>query len=103
MSKNNFLLFNSQYSTSSNINRFDQLNNIKEKEKEYKDWYYGPQKRFFQSIRLKNYFKNFLADETVFTAAYQNIEESRHKQKDGDDLMNNRAEYLQIFDFKSDF
>jgi len=44
-----------------------------------------------------------LADETVFTAAYQNIEESRHKQKNGDDLINNRAEYLQIFDFKSDF
>lgn len=103
LNESNFLLFNSQYSTSSNINRFDQLNNIKEKKQEYKYWRYGPQKRFFQSIRLKNYFKNFLADETVFTAAYQNIEESRHKQKNGDDLTNNRAEYLQIFDFKSDF
>lgn len=103
INKNNFLLFNSQYSTSSNINRFDQLNNIKEGRQEYKYWYYGPQKRFFQSIRLKNYFKSFLADEAVFTIAYQNIEESRHKQKNGDDLMNNRTEYLQVFDFKSDF
>ncbi len=103
INKNNFLLFNSQYSTSSNINRFDQLNNIKEEKQEYKYWYYGPQKRFFQSIRSKNYFKSLLADEAVFTVAYQNIEESRHKQKNGYDLMNNRAEYLQIFDFKSDF
>ena len=88
---------------SSNINRFDQLNNIKEERQEYKYWYYGPQKRFFQSIRLKNYFRLLLTDEAVFTIAYQNIEESRHKQKNGDDLMNNRTEYLQVFDFKSDF
>jgi len=103
LNESNFLLFNSQYSTSSNINRFDQLNNIKEEKQEYKYWYYGPQKRFFQSIRLKNYFKSLLADEAVFTVAYQNIKESRHKQKNGDNLMNNRTEYLQIFDFKSDF
>ena len=54
-------------------------------------------------MRLKNYLKSLLTDEAVFTVAYQNIEESRHKQKNGDDLMNNRTEYLQVFDFKSDF
>ena len=103
INKNNFILFNTQYSISSNINRFDQLNNIKEGKQKYKYWYYGPQKRFLQSIRLKNYFKNYLADESVITAAYQNVEESRHKQKNGDELMNNRTEYLKILDFKSDF
>lgn len=99
----NFLLFNSQFSTSSNINRFDKLNDIKNGEQKYKYWYYGPQKRFFKSIRLKNYFKNFASDEAVFTAAYQHIKESRHKQKNGDELLNNRTESLQIIDFKSDF
>jgi len=99
----NFLLFNSQFSTSSNINRFDKLNDIKEGKQKYKYWYYGPQKRFFQSIRLKNYSNTLLSDESVFTVAYQDIEESRHKQKNGEELLNNRTESLQIFDFKSDF
>ena len=36
INENSFLLFNSQYSTSSNINRFDQLNNIKEGKQQYK-------------------------------------------------------------------
>jgi len=103
LNNSNFLLFNSQFSTSSNINRFDKLNDIKEEIQKYKHWYYGPQKRFFQSVRLKNYFQNFASDEAVFTAAYQDIEESRHKQKNGDELLNNRSESLQIFDFKSDF
>jgi hemoglobin/transferrin/lactoferrin receptor protein len=103
VNKNNFLLFNSQYSTSSNINRFDQLNNIINGNQKYKYWYYGPQKRFLQSVRLKNYFTSYFADETVFTSAYQNIKESRHKQKYEDELINNRTEYLHIIDFKSDF
>ncbi|MFT4903172.1 MAG: hemoglobin/transferrin/lactoferrin receptor protein, partial [Thalassomonas sp.] len=103
LNNTNFLLFNSQFSTSSNINRFDKLNDIKEGKQKYKYWYYGPQKRFFQSVRLKNYFQNFASDEALFTAAYQDIEESRHKQKNGDEFLNNRTESLQIFDFKSDF
>jgi len=103
LSNTNFLLFNSQFSTSSNINRFDKLNDIKDGEQKYKNWYYGPQKRFFQSARLKNYFQNFASDESVFTVAYQNIKESRHKQKNGDELLNNRTETLHILDFKSDF
>jgi hemoglobin/transferrin/lactoferrin receptor protein len=103
LNNSNFLLFNSQFSTSSNINRFDKLNDIKEEAQKYKYWYYGPQKRFFQSVRLKNYFNNFASDEAVFTAAYQDIEESRHKQKNGDELLNNRTESLQIIDFKTDF
>jgi len=103
LNNSNFLLFNSQFSTSSNINRFDKLNDIKGGEQKYKYWYYGPQKRFFQSIRLKNYYKNFLANESVYTIAYQDIEESRHKQKNGEELLNNRTESLQIIDFKTDF
>tara|TARA_B110000003_G_C16640946_1_gene530165 strand:- start:593 stop:2905 length:2313 start_codon:yes stop_codon:yes gene_type:complete len=103
LSNTNFLLFNSQFSTSSNINRFDKLNDIKDGEQKYKNWYYGPQKRFFQSARLKNYFQNFASDESVFTVAYQNIKESRHKQKNGGELLNNRTETLHILDFKSDF
>ena len=103
LSNTNFILFNSQFSTSSNINRFDKLNDIDNGKQKYKYWYYGPQKRFFQSVRLKNYYTNYFYDEAVFTVAFQDIEESRHKQKNGEEFLNNRAESLKIIDFKFDF
>ena len=39
------ILINNQFSTSTNINRFDKLNDINNNEAKYKHWYYGPQKR----------------------------------------------------------
>ena len=102
LTKNNFLLFNSQFSTSSNINRFDKLNDLKDGENKYLYWYYGPQKRILQSVRLKNYKHTVFSNEAVFTASFQDVKESRHKQKKGDNLLNNRNESLQIFDLKAD-
>ena len=102
LTKNNFLLFNSQFSTSSNINRFDKLNDIKDGINKYLYWYYGPQKRILQSLRLKNYKNTILSDEAVFTASFQKVKESRYKQKKEDNLLSNRNESLQIFDLKTD-
>jgi len=102
LTKNNFLLINSQFSTSSNINRFDKLNDLKDEKNKYIYWYYGPQKRVFQSLRLKNYKHTAFSSEAVFTAAFQDIKESRHKQKRGTNLLNERTESLQIFDLKTD-
>ena len=102
ITKNNFLLLNSQLSTSSNINRFDKLNDLKDGENKYLFWYYGPQKRILQSVRLKNYKHTVLSNEAVFTTSFQDVKESRHKQKKGDQLLNKRNESLQIFDLKAD-
>ena len=102
LTKNNFLLFNSQFSTSSNINRFDKLNDLKDGENKYLYWYYGPQKRILQSMRLKNYKQTVFSNEAVFTASFQEVKESRHKQTQGANLLNNRTESLQIFDLKAD-
>ena len=103
INKNSFILFNSQFSTSSNINRFDKLNDIQDEKLKYKYWYYGPQKRLFQSLRFKHYFSSLFYDNLTLTAAVQKIEESRHKQKTTDALLNNRKEKLTIIDFRSDF
>ena len=102
LTKNNFLLFNSQFSTSSNINRFDKLNDLKDGDNKYRYWYYGPQKRILQSVRLKNYKHTVFSNEAVFTASFQDVKESRHKQKQGANLLNNRTESLQVFDLKAD-
>ena len=102
LTKNNFLLFNSQFSTSSNINRFDKLNDIKDGENKYLYWYYGPQKRILQSVRLKNYKHTIFSNEAVFTVSFQDVKESRNKQKKGANLLNTRTESIQIFDLKTD-
>ena len=94
-----FLILNTHMSSSSNINRFDKLNDVNNGAAKYKHWYYGPQKRLFQSLRLKNYSSSYIYDESTYTLAFQKIQESRHKQKTSDLYLNNRKEDLSILDF----
>tara|TARA_B100001758_G_scaffold247879_1_gene268050 strand:+ start:31069 stop:33378 length:2310 start_codon:yes stop_codon:yes gene_type:complete len=99
----NQLSFNTQYSTSSNINRFDKLNDYKENLPKYKKWYYGPQNRFLQSISLLNKSPHLLFEKIKTTFSYQNVRESRHKQLMNESLINNRNENVNIYDLLADF
>ncbi len=38
---------NSQFSTTSDIHRYDKLNDVSNGNPKYESWYYGPQKRVF--------------------------------------------------------
>ncbi|MEN8120517.1 MAG: TonB-dependent receptor [Bacteroidota bacterium] len=72
---------NFQYSTSSNISRYDQLTELENNTLQYSEWYYGPQKRLLASASAfyKNenrYFTNLKS-----TFAYQNIREDRINRK----------------------
>ena len=98
-----YILLNTQYSTSSNIYRFDKMNDIKEGLPKYQKWYYGPQSRFFQSI-YSAYNSNSIAFDNIgVVMAFQDIKESRHAQPTGDSLINNRKENVKIYDFNVDF
>ena len=52
LSKNTDLKVNIQYSTSSDIPRFDRLTELKDGELKFAEWFYGPQKRFLASTQL---------------------------------------------------
>lgn len=74
-------ILNLQYSTSSDIDRLDMLNNYRGGNLEYASNYYGPQNRWFLS--LKNVLRK---DNRFFTnmttiAAYQKIDEDRYSRK----------------------
>ena len=103
INKKNSVLINTQYSKSSNIYRFDQMNDLKDGVPEYKHWYYGPQIRFLQSINYTAEHKTIAFDNIKTTLAFQNIKESRHTQKVGEELLNNRNETVKIYDFNMDF
>jgi len=80
---------NIQYSTSSDVPRYDRLQDTMAGQLRYASWYYGPQKRSlfaytFSANNIKGFFKEYNA-----TLSYQSIEESRitreYKRYDGFD------------------
>ncbi len=94
---------NLQYSTSSNIPRFDKLMELKSGSLKFAEWYYGPQKRFLASTQIAiNPNKNWL-DKGVFTVAYQNIKESRIQRKFGSLKRAYRNEKVDVFSINGDF
>ena len=103
LKRDNELMFNLQYSTSSRINRFDKLTERRDGELRFAEWYYGPQDRFLFSTQfIMNANKKWL-DKGVFTAAYQNIKESRIDR--GFDSLNRSSEFekVQVYSLNGDF
>ena len=101
--KANTISLNTQYSTTSNISRFDKLNDIEDGMRKYKNWYYGPQQRIAQSLKINNKNKSLIFDNRSLIIAWQNHKESRHKQKYSDSLQSNRYEDVRILDIILDF
>lgn len=103
INEKNYVLFNTQYSRSSIIYRFDKMNDIQNGSRKYAKWYYGPQIRFLQTINYKLEYRTIAFDNIKTTLALQNIQESRHIQKYEEQLLNNRNENVKIYDFNIDF
>ncbi|QTD36612.1 TonB-dependent receptor [Polaribacter batillariae] len=103
LSKNTDLKINLQYSTTSNIPRFDRLIELNKGELKFAEWNYGPQKRLLISSQLLlNPNKNWLDNGTV-TVAYQNLKESRIQRKFGSLERSYREEAVDVFSFNGDF
>lgn len=93
-------LFNVQFSTSTNIPRYDRLTEITNHKPSYAEWYYGPQQRLLLSYNFNGY--EFLgADKTGFTFAYQNTAESRHSRKLNKLSLKNQIEDVNAITFSS--
>ena len=102
VNNNNSFVLNTQYSISSNIYRFDKMNDMQDGFPKYKNWYYGPQIRFSQQINYNSSYKNIFFDNLRALIAFQNIKESRHTQRTGEELLNNRNENVTIYDYNID-
>ena len=97
------LLLNIQYSTSSDIPRYDQLNLYKEKNLQFAEWYYGPQNRLLTSLKsvLKTSNPLFTTFSSIF--AFQNIEEDRITRKFGKENEINQEEDVYVYSINLDF
>jgi hemoglobin/transferrin/lactoferrin receptor protein len=94
---------NIQYSTSSDIPRYDRLTDPAEKGFKSAEWYYGPQTRLLTAYDMnlkkpEGRFRNI-----HFGLNYEAIEESRHNRNFGSSILNNRTENVGVIGANLDF
>jgi len=93
---------NIQYSTSSDIPRYDRLAQISNGKPTFGEWYYGPQKRLLASYHLDLNKATSFYDRARVIAAYQDIEESRYDRRLNKVIRNSRIENVSVYSLNVD-
>lgn len=96
-------VINMQYSTSSEIDRLDKLNDYKGENLKYSRYYYGPQNRLLVSLKNVRKKDNLLFTNMTNIIAFQRIDEDRYSRKFRADEMLTQQEDLQVFSLNTDF
>ena len=111
------LLFtgNFQFSNTSNIPRFDKLNDYQTisydsqneatiyEDLKYSIWNYGPQKRSFYSMQFDYSANSLLLDSAQLIFAYQDVYETRFVQKIDSDARMDQHENVDIYSINANF
>tara|TARA_R110002012_G_scaffold62266_16_gene163948 strand:- start:7708 stop:10143 length:2436 start_codon:yes stop_codon:yes gene_type:complete len=103
VSENVFVRFNNQFSTTTNIPRYDNLQEYSDGNLKWSEWSYGPQTRFMSSLDINTYTDNKFFNSHNLTAAYQFIEEDRITRKYQSDEYNNTYIDVDVFSLNWDF
>lgn len=93
---------NLQYSTSSNINRYDRLTEYAGTDLKFAQWYYGPQKRLLTAYHFALKADKKLLNNLNITASYQAIEESRISRRFKSNNLDSRIENINVFALNAD-
>ncbi len=97
------LKVNLQYSESSDIPRFDRLDESRNGTLRFAEWRYGPQKRLLISPQFDIHPEWSFLDNGTITMAYQNVQESRIQRSFGSLDRSYREETVDIFSINGDF
>lgn len=97
------LKLNLQYSTSSDIPRFDRLQERSGEALKFAEWYYGPQERLLISPQLNINPEESWIEKGTVTLAYQKIKESRIQRRFGSLDRSYRKEAVDVLSFNGDF
>ena len=89
-------LLNLQYSTTSDVPRFDRLQTYRNGALRYAEWEYGPQKRFLGSYQFELTRSAGLFDQLRLTPAVQAVEESRLVRDFGKDVRQENTENVRV-------
>ncbi|MEM1318739.1 MAG: TonB-dependent receptor plug domain-containing protein [Bacteroidota bacterium] len=99
-----YFTLNFQYSTSSNVPRYDVLTDTLSSARELKwgEWYYGPQKRLMASLKTRVLKKGFLSDKATIIASFQRVDEDRLKRKFLKKFKTYNLEDVNVYSFTTD-
>ena len=96
------IIANVQYSTSSDVPRYDALSEPDGEGLSFAEWYYGPQTRFFTSLRSDIKSSALLTDKLILIAAYQKIDEDRIDRQFGSNNLDRQEEDVDVFSITAD-
>ena len=94
---------NLQYSNSSNLNRYDKLNEYNDGNLKYAEWYYGPQKRLLTSFKTHFESDSKWLNSGNIILSYQNVIEDRISRKFNDTETEFQLEDVDVFAINADF
>ncbi len=97
------LIINLQYSSSSNIDRFDKLNDYSGNQMKYAEYYYGPQNRLLTSLKSVVKKDNYFFTNLTSTLAYQRIDEDRISRKFRNEEKLHQKEDVDVVTLNFDF
>ncbi len=91
------LTLNGQYSTSSNVPRYDRLTELTSSgDLKFAEWYYGPQRRLLISGQLKFENENFWFDKLLLIPAFQKVDEDRIDREYQSNVRTHNEEDVQV-------
>lgn len=95
-------VLNVQYSNTTNVPRYDRLQDKRNGTLRYAEWYYGPQERLFASYEL-TVIKTGFFDAITANINYQDVEESRYTREfKRYDRLDGRVEHVKVGGFTVD-
>jgi len=95
-------MLNMQYSTSSDIDRLDKLNDYQGDNLKYAQYYYGPQNRLLVSLKNVVRKHNSLFTNMTTLASYQLIDEDRYSRKFRNDDLLSQQEDVRVLSLNLD-
>lgn len=93
---------NFQYSNSSNVPRYDRLQDVRNGNLRFAEWYYGPQQRTLLAYELLATDLAMFFTDIKANVNYQDISESRHQREYRNDLLDNRFENIKVIGYSID-
>ena len=91
------------FSTTTDIPRYDRLIEYSGEDLKYAQWFYGPQKWMMNALKVSYFKSNVLFDAAKLTASYQTFQESRHDRKFEQAALYNRKEKVNLVTLNTDF
>lgn len=94
---------NFQFSTTSDVPRYDRLQQMSGDDPRFAEWYYGPQNRLMATYGFNLRSETKMFDYANFVTGYQRVQESRHSRRFNNPLLESNVEDVDVASVNLDF